>query len=301
MPSQVNPSRRRRLLIAAACILLVFGFIALLSWPEPEPRYENRTVTEWSLDLNSPYPEVRSNATVTIRSLGSEAVPPLVRQLDSRDSLLKRPFLALAPRLPVSWRRKFIRAMRPFEPAAERLAAVKALACLGTNAPVVPLLRLLRDSDRQLAAETANALASIGPASVPGFVQALEDPEPRVRALACYGLSRLGRGAAEAAPALVRRLNDRELQIASQAANALLQIGPSAVPSLARAVTDPDPITRYHAARTLGSMGYPARIAVPELVIAAQDIDPSVKREARNALRILAPDLALNDVDPGQN
>jgi hypothetical protein len=301
MPSRVKPSPRRLLLIAAAFILLAFGFIALLVWPEPEPRYENRTLTEWSLDLNSPFPEVRSNATVTIRSMGPEAVPPLVRQLDSRDSLLKRPFLALAPRLPVSWRRKFMRTMRPFEPAAERLAAVKALACLGTNAPVGPLLRLLRHTDRQLAAEAANALVSMGSAAVPSLVQALEDPEPGVRALACYGLSRIGRSAAEAAPALVRRLNDRELQIASQAANALLQIGPPATPALVRALSDPDPITRYHAARTLGSMGHSARSAVPELVVAAHDIDPSVRREARNALRILAPDFPLNDVDPGQN
>jgi HEAT repeat protein len=300
MPSRAK-SPRRWLLILVAAVLVAIACIALLSWPEPERLYENRTLREWSLDLNSPLPEVRNNATSILRSIGREAVPPLVRQLESRDSLLKRPFLALAPRLPVSWRRKFIRAMRPFEPADERLGAVKALACLGTNAPVAPLLPLLRHSDRQLSAESATALASIGPASVPGLILALDDPEPLVRSLACYSLSRIGRGAAEAAPALIRRLSDRELQIAAQAANALVQIGPVATPALARALNDPDPMTRYHAAKTLGSLGYSARSAVPALMVAAQDMDPSVRREAQIALRILAPDLANHAVDPAQH
>jgi HEAT repeat protein len=291
-------SRRRWLLIPAAVVSLALASVALLFWPEPEPLYENRTITEWSLDLNSPFPEVRSNASVTLHFIGLEAVPPLVRQLDSRDSLFKRPFVEVAPRLPVSWRRKFMRTMRPFEPAAERLAAVKALACLGTNAPVAPLLHLLHDSDRQLSAESATALASIGPASVPGLIHALDDPQPRVRSLACYSLSRIGRGAAEAVPVLVRRLSDRELQIAAQAANALLQIGPAAIPALARALNDPEPMVRYHAAKTLGSLGYSARSAIPALIVASQDADPSVRREAQSALRILAPDLANSAVNP---
>jgi HEAT repeat protein len=296
MPAAANRPRRRRLWIGGVILLLAIGLMIALFWPEPEPLYDDRTIAAWSLDLISLDATARSNATVVLRAIGPEAIPPLVRQLDRRETLLKRPFVVLAPRLPVTWRRKFIGTMQPFHPADERLAAATALALFGTNSPPAPLLGRLRDVDSRVSTEAANALAAIGPAAVPGFIEALDAPEPRVRALACYGLSRIGRGAVEAAPALVRRLSDRELQIAGQAANALLRIGPAVVPELTEALSDPDSTTRYHAARTLGALGRSARSAVPALLEAARDTDPVVSREARNAIRIVAPDVVLNEI-----
>jgi HEAT repeat protein len=297
MSAAAEPSRRRWLLTGAIALLAAVGFLALWFWPEPEILYENRTVTEWSLDLLSPQVAVRNNATVSLRAIGPEAVPALVRQLERRDSLLKRPFIALAPQLPVSWRRKFTGTMRPFEPSDGRLAAAMALSLFGTNVPVEPLLRRLRDVEKGVAAQAANSLAAIGPTSLPGLIEAADDSIPWVRAMACQALSQLGSSAAPAAEVLSRRLSDGELQIAAQAANALRNIGTPAVEHLISALNHPDPRSRYHAARTLVAIGRPARTAVPALIVAARDSDPSVKREARSALRILAPEVLLDDLE----
>jgi HEAT repeat protein len=303
MPSRANPPTRRWLLpvAAIAVVLLLLGLLAPRLWLEPEPRFENRSVTEWSLDLLSPLALVRSNATVSLRAIGPIAIPPLVRQLERGDSLLKQPYIALAPRLPVSWRRKFRSTVRPFQASEGRLAAAMALSLYAPHVPVEPLLRRLRDVDKAVAAQAANTLAAIGPASLPGLMQAADDPTPWVRAMACQALSKLGPTAAPAAEVLARRLGDGELQIAEQAAHVLLRMGAPAVPHLTSALTSPDPRSRYHAARSLGSMGRPARSAVPALLVAAADSDPSVQREARNALRILAPDLVIEEAAPAQN
>jgi hypothetical protein len=298
MPQRPTSSSRtglrpRWILLAAAAVAMLS--VILLFWPKPELVYEDRTVTEWSLDLLSPLAAVRSHATVTLQEIGPDAIPGLLRQLERRDSLLKRPFIALAPRLPVSWRRAFTGAMRPFDPSDGRLAAATALRLYGTNVPPEPLLRRLRDVERSIAAQAAVTLAAIGAPAVPGLIQALDDPEPWVRAMACQALIGLGPDAAPAAGPLARCLADPELQIAHQAASALLRIGPPAVPHLESSLSHPNPQVRSHAARVLGSLGRPARGTAPALLRAAHDPDPLVQREVRNALRMLAPDLAFDD------
>jgi HEAT repeat protein len=294
-PTPTAGSRARRRWIFFAAVAVAISSLAILFWPEPEPIYEDRTATEWSLDLLSPLAAVRSNATVTLQKIGPEAIPSLLRQLERRDSLLKRPFIALAPHLPVSWRRAFTGAMRPFEPSDGRLAAATALRLYGTNVPPEPLLRRLRDVERSIAAQAAVTLAAVGPPAVPGLIQALDDREAWVRAMACQALIGLGPDAAPAVGALARCLDDRELQIAHQAASALLRIGPPAVPYLESSLSHPNPNVRYHAARVLGSLGGRARGTVPALIKAAHDPDPAVQGEARRALRVIAPDLALDD------
>src|SRR6185503_18829487 len=155
-----------------ALLLVVFNALG-----KPEPVYRGRTVTAWARDLNNPDPLVRSNATEAVRALGPEAAPALARTLGKRDSLFKKPFLAFAPRLPVTWRQKLSRVLKPFNATADRLGAVQALGLLGTNAPVQPFLKALRDPDRQVSALAAAALGGIGAPAVPGLVAALDDPD----------------------------------------------------------------------------------------------------------------------------
>jgi HEAT repeat protein len=262
-----------------------------------EPVYEGRAVSEWSLDLISPRPELRSNATVVLREAGPDAVPALIRQLRRRDSVLKRPFIAVAPRLPVSWRRSFLRFVRPFNPADERKAAAAAMSLMGTNVPVEPLLRALRDRDPQVGSFSAVALGSIGGASVAGLIEALEDREARIRSLACYGLGLMGPEAAAAVPALSERFSDGELQIAEQAAWALSRIGKAAVPGLVLKLGDPEPRARLLAARTLGQMGRSAKGSVSALLVAVGDSDATVRKEVLEALQKIAPGISVPESD----
>jgi HEAT repeat protein len=260
-----------------------------------EPVYEGRAVSEWSMDLISPRPELRSNATEVLLEAGTDAVPALIRQLRRRDSVLKRPFIAVAPRLPVSWRRSFLRFVRPFNPADERKAAAAAMRLMGTNAPVGPLLRALRDRDPQVASFSAVALGSVGRASVPGLIEALEDPQARIRSLACYGLGLMGPEAAAAVPGLSERFLDGEMQIAEQAAWALARIGEAAVPELVLKLGDPEPKARVLAARTLGQMGRRAKGSLSALLVAAGDSEATVRNEAREALQRVSPGINVPD------
>src|SRR2546423_13526899 len=107
--------------------------------------------------MNSPDPNVRSNATAALRAMGTNGIPSLLKTLERRDPILKRPFLLLAPKLPLWFRRSFIRAFKPFDATGERLAAVNALTALGTNAPVPALIKTLRDPERPIAAQAAVA------------------------------------------------------------------------------------------------------------------------------------------------
>ncbi len=142
--------------------------------------------------MNSPYPNVRSNATAALRAMGTNGIPSLLKTLQRREPILKRPFLLLAPKLPIWFRRSFIRVFKPFDATGDRLAAVNALAALGTNAPVPPLLKALHDPERQIAAQAATALGNVGEPAVPSLIGALNDRDGYVRSMACYALSTIG-------------------------------------------------------------------------------------------------------------
>jgi HEAT repeat protein len=283
--------RRRRILLAvlagvgAVLLCWVVGSV----WLDRPLVYEGRTVTEWSLDLLSPEPSVRTKAAHTLPAIEPSAVPALSRQLQRRDSWLRNPFMAVSSQLPVSWRRAFVRFYHPFRAMDERLAAVNALALFGTNAPADLLIATLRDPERQLANQAAVALSRCGPAAVPGLTLALRDPNPEVRSLACSTLSQIGRPAASAAPELAALLSDPDPQLVALAAHALTTVGPEAVPHLVAALNHPLPMVREKAAFALGQLGYSARSALPALEQSLEDENPGVRKYARAALRAIAP------------
>jgi len=87
------------------------GAVLALSWwalrVPPEPVYQNKTVTAWAREVISPDPNIRSNATVALQTLGTKAIPSLVRNLQRRDSVLRNPFLSLGGKMPLWVRRRF--------------------------------------------------------------------------------------------------------------------------------------------------------------------------------------------------
>lgn len=283
--------RRRRIFIAVFAVVGValVGWMIGSVWLSRPPTYGGRTITEWSLDLLSPELAVRTNASQTLQSIGPSAVPALSRQLQRRDTWLRKPFMSVSSRLPDTWRRAFVLYYHPFSAMDERFAAVNALALFGTNAPVDLLVIALRDPERRLANQAAVALSRCGPAAVPGLTIALRDPNPEVRSLACSTLSQIGLPAATAAPELAALLADADPHRVALAAHALTRIGPAAVPHLVEALNHPRPMVREKAALALGQLGYSARSALPALEKSLEDEHPAVRNSARAALRAIAP------------
>jgi HEAT repeat protein len=137
----------------------------------------------------------------------------------------------------------------------------------------------------------------IGPEAqdaVPGLLQALQNPDERIRLRATIALGHLAQDirAEEAVRALAARLKDDWIAVRRGAASALRQIGPQAreaVPDLVRALKDDDASLRAGAAAALGLIGPPAKAAVPDLGLALKDADATVRRTAANALGSIGP------------
>lgn len=87
-------------------------------------------------------------------------------------------------------------------------------------------LDALNSGDNRAIWRGAQGLASHGAASIPRLVEALSDPDHRVRAVAAWGLARLARhdAAREAAGTLAVLLQDDVLSVRVLGANALGQI-----------------------------------------------------------------------------
>jgi HEAT repeat protein len=87
------------------------------------------------------------------------------------------------------------------------------------------------------------------------WVQALQDPDPKVRKKAATKLGNIGTADAAAVPALAGALKDRDAEVRAEAALALLRIGPpasEAVPALEEAAgNDKDAKVRSYATKAL--------------------------------------------------
>ncbi len=102
------------------------------------------------------------------------------------------------------------------------------------------------------------------------WMDALKDPDTKVRHEAIFALGVLGSDAEESVPALASiMVDDPDFTLRIEASLALSKMGRfarSAVPSLARALSDEQPLVRMNAARTLLNLGGEAQPAIPDLI-----------------------------------
>jgi len=177
-------------------------------------------------------------------------------------------------------------------------AAVQTLAAAGQ--PPADLDALQHDLTdptpgvRQLA---AYALSQLDPEragqAVPALIEALQHPEPRVRARLALALAKMGPPAQAAIPNLIEQLKDEDPRARAGAARALGNLASetaAAVPALAALLKDPEAPVRVISAMALGQLGPRAKAAAPALRT-AQRADPAL--EVRSAAAA-----ALEDVDP---
>lgn len=150
----------------------------------------------------------------------------------------------------------------------------------------------------------ARIRAALGapPAPVRDLVEQLtDDPEPGVREVVTWALSRHGSSAVEP---LLKRLDDPDPVVRGDVARALGKVGdPLAVPALVARLGDPEAAVRSAAVRALGSIGR-LEAAAPLAALLA-DPDPLVRANSVDSLVALGPDAvaavigALRDAGPG--
>ena len=153
-----------------------------------------------------------------------------------------------------------------------RAAVAEALVRLGRPA-VVPLIRALRQEDVVVRAEAARALGKTGDPRAGGpLADALDDRDPRLRALAAQSLREVGWEPGDDA-------EEAKLHIAERNAQALLGMRGLAAGPLAEALRagGNDRSFRSFVADTLVSIGGPAVVAVVQVLRAG---DPEARERA---------------------
>jgi HEAT repeat protein len=91
------------------------------------------------------------------------------------------------------------------------------------------------------------------------WVQALRDPDVRVRKRAVASLGNVGPADPAAMPALMQAVSDRNAKVRGEAILALLKLGPAAkdaIPVLTQAQRDPDAQVRNYATKALERIGH---------------------------------------------
>jgi HEAT repeat protein len=142
-------------------------------------------------------------------------------------------------------------------------------ACRGSSNPdVAGLVAALQSGDAEKSGRANLELIRLGEPAVPGLIEMLKDPDPRVRGLAASTFWGMGGKARSAVPALAEALSDPDPAFRTQIAMALENMGPDAkdaVPALIKALSDPDRGVRQASVKALGRIGPGARAAVPAL------------------------------------
>jgi len=185
------------------------------------------------------------DAADALARIGSAALAPVVQCLNAKDPVVR---IAAC---------RTISAMGPNRSHSYSSDDDIPVAPLKLQAAVAPLIENLKHSERQVRAQAADALRSIGA------------------------------DASTAEPALIGALRDREQMVRSRAALALRDIHPKSeqvVPALVAALGDDNSDVRRSAAQALGNLGMKARSASAALLPVLQDKVPSVADSAAAAL-----------------
>lgn len=279
--------RGRTLGLGLAGVAVVAGW--LLWGGAKEPKLEGRRLSEWARDLATPDPRIQSRAKRVLAAAGPAMVPWLERELQSRESWVRRPFEAWGGRIPVRFRGWIGRTFRPYEASLRRQGAVRALMGYGTNVTAEVFVGALRDQDAHVVMASGEALRALGVAAVPALRAGLRDPNERVRSVCCGSLSGLGAAAAPAAPELMALLMDPAGNIPAQAAQALTQTGPAALPTLLPVALDPSDRRWGRVLSILESIGRLTPEAVEALIPLLTSADAEVRWRVCAAMVRLAP------------
>jgi hypothetical protein len=168
-------------LLFTVCLVLV----SLALWgPPPEPKHKGRVLGDWLADLDTTnHPVQRQRAMIAVREIGTNALPLLLRLLETDRTGLAGTLREM---------RRF-QTVLEFQPSSLfRWRAIYGFRALGPSARVaIPRLTELLYQDSTCTGATF-ALMAIGPEAVPILEQASLTGSEWVRYQASWGLERLG-------------------------------------------------------------------------------------------------------------
>lgn len=265
--------------------LVVFGLLLAITAiaSDPEPTYQGRSLSEWLRDLdphgmypaNDPPPEI-----VAIRKIGTNALPLLLKWIQAED-----PWEAPKPNLAPCYNM----------PRSER--AARAFAILGDTAvPAVPKLTrfALTTRNEQRADRCIDALAGIGPASMPSFIKIMTTGRYGARFSALESLPGLQTDNTPALQAIITCLTEKDESLGLRAAQTLCEASipePILIPALTNALQTASPPGRAHIYRCLSWLKIPAHAAIPAVRVGLSDRNGEVRTNAIWAAQRIAPDL----------
>jgi HEAT repeat protein len=225
------PLKKRLLVFLAVIAFCAFVGILVSSLNSRVPIYQGKTVKTWLLRFSAQDPNGRQEAEAAFRTLGTNAVPELVRLLRADDARWRKLIWSHSSRIPRRLRWPVMRRVSPLNAYLIRPAAARALALLGPGAAAAEpnLVRALQDKVNGTYWEAGTALGRIGRQSVADLTAALRDPDTLVRCAAAHGLGEVGPDAAPAVPALLQMQSQGTLNEQGIAAQSLAKISPQPV------------------------------------------------------------------------
>lgn len=232
--------------------------------------------------VGDPVPEVSGEALDALAGMGAAAgaaLPRVVKRLDDSEPGLRLKSARAVWRISGQAERALPVLTAALTDGGARWQAALILGGMGAAAePAIPALleamtREIVHRPARTPASCAQALARIGPATVPGLVRLLEHEDLAVRASAAYALAAQGAAAAPAVPGLCRLLDAGDGEVGVLACQALGAIGRDARPAMPRLVGLSETGTGYLRAAALAAL---ERIADPS----APDESGPKRREA---------------------
>lgn len=280
----------KKLWLAVGLIAFLLGLIVIALVENPagprEPEYRGKKLTAWLVDLGTSW-VTRTNATLAIQQMGTNAVPFLVQMLHAKDSPLKLKCMELVERQMARQHRFHFH----FLYSSQKINyAISGLTILGSDAKgaIPDLVNLLKDGDGADGQMAAFVLSRIGPSAVPALEIALTNSDGGVRLRAAEGLRTLGApGEPWSVPQLLGALKDPDPVTRFYVAESLQQFPDQAnviVLALTNCLNDPESTVRVSIMRTLGSFGTNAVPAIPNLLKLAADTNEDISGAATEAL-----------------
>ncbi|MBI3852189.1 MAG: HEAT repeat domain-containing protein [Verrucomicrobia bacterium] len=291
-------STRRRIIFVILLAIAIAGVAVYLRQPL-EPVYQGRRLSAWLRDFQirtSKYHESEQDekAAEAIRQIGTNAIPFLLKDLQSKDT-------AFEMKLWEFWNKIYFRIPSyihvPHNFAwFQRERAVYAFEALGQSAePAIPALReiinsqeLIRSGHSEVVRYSLHALLGTdSDRAVPIFINAMTNADIEVRELAIRCLGKLRSKARDAVPALMQALDDASPDVRGPAAYSLgkITLEPKVVvPLLMKRTSDSDARVRGNAVQSLGLFGDDASRALPFLQNAVKDNDEWVRKHAAEAV-----------------
>lgn len=271
--------RGRILVVSVAIVVLgVVGWsIFHASSAPPEPMYKGKPLSYWLQGyVIASGPSATTHANTAVRAAGTNAIPLLLRMLQTQDSPTENKLVAWAFSIP------YVREhyTRPFDESFQAWQGFRDLGIIA--APAIPdLIKILNENTNTTTVEySAAILGGLGPAAsnaVPTLLRIATGTNQAARDAALGALGQIHCHPDTVVPLLVAALHDPSAQIRDEAASALIGFGADAkpaVPALVTIISEPD-------------RGSNSLMAYPSLPL---DLNTIVRRTAEKALQKIDPE-----------